>query len=437
MTFRSADEAVATVNRSGTATGVSEGATTITATVSGDPSISAVAEVIVSSTALPFGVEWTKQFGSEEFDTASALATDPEGNLIIVGITVGNLAPGEENQGREDAFVGKYAPDGELIWLRQFGTAGDDGATSVAVDASGDIIVAGYAAGPLTGENAGTSAGRQSTFIRKYSSDGTVLWTEQIDAGGNNHATGVAVDGDQYVTITGSSNASKTDPELPRGPFIRQYRPLADGSGVEEAWTRRPEREEPHVPLVAGIATDSQNNVVVVGTIWETREGGKYADSNVLLVKYTQDGEVVWQTSYDVGHDKFIDDDGERLRTHEAIEDGGRAVTVGPDDSIYVAGYMGMTNLGAFTLPKHPTYEYGGRDDLPALLTYGLTSGGGEAWRDDYGEYGYEAGSYYTVTGIALGQESSLYVIGSVAYQLGDEHHGDVDYFVRRYALPR
>lgn len=507
ITYSSASEAVATVSSSGAVTGVSEGSTTITARAADNPEVEASTEVIVASSqsgpSTQNGAEWTKQFGSEERDVALGFATDAEGNLIVVGSTRGSLVPGEENRGQDDAFVSKHAPTGELIWVQQFGTAGNDAATAVAVDVSGDIIIAGYANGPLMGEGAGTDAGRQSAFIRKYSAGGALLWTEQIHAAGGNRATGVAVDGDQYVTITGFSSASETDPELPRGPFIRQYRPLTDGSGVEEAWTRRPEREEPYTPSVAGVATDSQNNVIVVGTTWETREGREHPDSNVLLVKYSQDGEALWQTSYDVGYDKFKGDGGKRLAIHEAIEDSGLAVAVGPDGSIYAAGYMGMTNvdamylithepallkvaaedgaeewrtfpiyqptpepgeewedddafrrlsgqgaigsavavdaagnayLGAYTLPRHPTYESSGRDDLPALLTYGLTTDGEEVWRDDYGEYGYDARSY-NVAGVALGRDASLYVVGNVEYQLGDDHHGGLDYYVRRYNL--
>jgi len=95
-------------------------------------------------------------------------------------------------------------------------------------------------------------------------------------------------------------------------------------------------------------------------------------------------------------------------------------------------------------MPKHPTYEYGNRDDLPALLTYGVTPEGGEAWRDDYGEYGYEAGGY-AVQGIALGAGSDLYVTGTVSYALGElgyEPGGEgpassdtYDYYIRKYTL--
>lgn len=62
-----------------------------------------------------------------------------------------------------DVFVRRLDPDGSDVWARQFGTTGNDVGMSVAVDASGNILVTGYAHGALEGSNAG---GRDA-FVRK------------------------------------------------------------------------------------------------------------------------------------------------------------------------------------------------------------------------------------------------------------------------------
>ena len=54
-------------------------------------------------------------------------------------------------------------------WTRQFGSAGHDRATAVAVDASG-VYVAGATEGALPGQ---TSAGSIDAFLRKYDRAGT------------------------------------------------------------------------------------------------------------------------------------------------------------------------------------------------------------------------------------------------------------------------
>ena len=58
------------------------------------------------------------------------------------------------------------AVDGEILWTGQFGTDGWDRAHAVAIDASGNILVAGYVGGALPGQ---THAGDLDAFLRKYS----------------------------------------------------------------------------------------------------------------------------------------------------------------------------------------------------------------------------------------------------------------------------
>ena len=45
--------------------------------------------------------------------------------------------------GGSDAFVASISSDGQLLWSRFFGGTGDDSGIGVAVDSSGNIIIAG------------------------------------------------------------------------------------------------------------------------------------------------------------------------------------------------------------------------------------------------------------------------------------------------------
>jgi len=58
------------------------------------------------------------------------------------------------------------AVEGEIPWTRQFGTGGLDAALAVAIDADGNILVAGHVGGALPGQ---THAGDSDAFLRKYS----------------------------------------------------------------------------------------------------------------------------------------------------------------------------------------------------------------------------------------------------------------------------
>ena len=89
----------------------------------------------ITTFAATFQEEWTDQFGSVDDSNDFSHAIDSDGNVYIVGIAEGALA-GQTSAGGYDAFLKKYSSEGSEIWTRQFGTAGTDSAYSVAVAGS-------------------------------------------------------------------------------------------------------------------------------------------------------------------------------------------------------------------------------------------------------------------------------------------------------------
>jgi predicted enzyme related to lactoylglutathione lyase len=145
---------------------------------------------------------WTRQFGTAKDDFAKALAVDAEGNIVVAGTTMGNLSG--SSAGNYDSFVRKYGPKGNELWTRQFGTAKDDFAKALAVDAEGNIVVAGYTWGSLSGAYAGVS----DAFVRKYDPKGAVLWTRQFGTDSIDEATALVVDAGGNIIVMGNTRGS-------------------------------------------------------------------------------------------------------------------------------------------------------------------------------------------------------------------------------------
>ncbi len=97
---------------------------------------------------------WQQQLDSSDADEESTgIAVDAAGNVYLAGFTYGALAG--ENAGDADAWVACYSASGEFQWAQQIGTEGEDGCNAVAVDRYGNVYVAGYTDSALDGENAG------------------------------------------------------------------------------------------------------------------------------------------------------------------------------------------------------------------------------------------------------------------------------------------
>jgi len=156
-------------------------------------------------------LQWAHKFPTTgtavNFEEANGVAVDSGGSIFVTGATSGTF-PGQVAAGElQDVAILKYDPAGNLLWARQVGTAGRDTGRAVAVDAAGNVFVAGSAGGPLPLQP--PLPGR--AFLAKYDSNGARLWIRQW-GGGDDAAHAVALDAagnayvagrDQYVSPTG------------------------------------------------------------------------------------------------------------------------------------------------------------------------------------------------------------------------------------------
>ena len=84
------------------------------------------------------------QFGIGPGGVAGAigLASDGTGGFLVVGRVFGDL--GGPSAGGYDAFFARHDNQGIQLWIKQFGTAEWDAATAVTADGSGGAYVVGY-----------------------------------------------------------------------------------------------------------------------------------------------------------------------------------------------------------------------------------------------------------------------------------------------------
>ncbi|HVZ75203.1 MAG TPA: hypothetical protein VHJ20_22640 [Polyangia bacterium] len=107
---------------------------------------------------------WATQMGGPDSDYPTAIAIDAHGDVVISGITLGSVVDGVTNRGEGDVFAAKLSgADGTLLSTWQTGTTADDEATSLAIDACGDVLVGGATSGTIV--PGATSAGGEDMFI--------------------------------------------------------------------------------------------------------------------------------------------------------------------------------------------------------------------------------------------------------------------------------
>jgi hypothetical protein len=170
---------------------------------------------------------WTQQIGTSLWDESRSVAVDASGNVYISGNTQGSL--GGPNAGNYDAFLAKYDNTGNLLWSQQIGTSDNDGCMSVALDATGNAYISVTTLGSLGGPNAGV----YDAVLTKYSSAGNLLWSRQIGTSGNDGGTSVALDASGNAYFSGYTYGSLGGPNAGNGDaFLVKFVPVPEPSSL-------------------------------------------------------------------------------------------------------------------------------------------------------------------------------------------------------------
>lgn len=252
---------------------------------------------------------------------AYAIATDAVGNFYVTGTVQGaaDFDPGAgtaqlTSAGSYDAFALKLDVSGNFEWVKGVGGTSGDEAQDIAVDASGNVYIAGWFAGtadfnPGIGTDHLTASGFNDIFVLKLDVRGNFAWARIM--GGEtsrDEATSVATDAGGNAYITGSFNGTGDfDPgsatyTLTSAGFNDLFITKLDASG-NFLWAKA--MGGIAYDRINSIATDASGNVYTTGYFCATADfdpdnGVYYLNSqgscDLFILKLDASGSFVWAT---------------------------------------------------------------------------------------------------------------------------------------------
>jgi hypothetical protein len=186
-------------------------------------------------------LEWIRQFGTEDYEWAWGVDTDSQGDIYLGGYTLGNL--GGTNAGSYDAWIAKYDNQGNQLWTQQFGTPGDDEVFSLKIDSNDNIFLAGYTDDSLGAINSGS----YDAWVAKFDSNGEQAWIQQFGTPQLEQAYDIAFDNVGNLYLTGISDGSLGN--LNAGSFDAWIAKLDIASGSIEAFGNPSQTVPPKITL--------------------------------------------------------------------------------------------------------------------------------------------------------------------------------------------
>jgi hypothetical protein len=228
--------------------------------------------------------------GGTSSERNSASAADANGNIYVTGRFQGTVDfdPGAgtanltaANTGYSDIYVASYTPSGAYRWAFRMGGAGGwySEGRSIAVDASGNIVVSGSFVG-TTDFDPGTGTANligPADFVARYTPLGGYLWAFQLRGP---YFRSVAIDGNGNIVVTG---------------YFHETVDFNPGSGKASL------------------------------TPTKTSARGSYSD-DIFLAKYSSTGSYLWA-----------------FRVGSTGLDGGIDLGIDAGNNVYLTGYFGAT----------------------------------------------------------------------------------------------
>lgn len=279
-------------------------------------------------------------FGGTSYDAINDLALDRDGNVVLVGETRSVDLPSTDDAfqydyaggsafGSGDGFIARFSPDGaQLLYCSYFGGSGDETIWDLAVDAVGNLCIAGWTDSrnlPLHNPfQPAYGGGDNDVFLAKFDATLTnLVFSTYFGGADQDNSPQIAVDPAGLIYL-GGQTLSTNFPVTP-GAFQTQH--------------------------------------VIVAQIGANWDG--------FISKFSSDGSSLIYSTY-VG---------------DATGDGVLGIAADADGSAYVTGWISAAwDSGTFPLGFQPEPGYGGADAWVAKLKpdgsnfewFSYLGGGGE-----------------------------------------------------------
>lgn len=331
---------------------------------------------------------WSFSIGAAGSDGAYGITTDASGNIYVCGEFTGTVDfdPGAAVNNLSSGFTGgqifvaKYTNAGDYVWAKTVAsiTHGDNGGQDVAVDASGNVYLAGYFQGtidldpgaPVVSATSSASGGNSDMVIVKLNSSGDYQWG--FNVGGPAIVRSIDVDGSGNIVTTGElfniggTGGGDFDPGagtsmLTPSGFTDIYIASYTTAGAHR-WSYRFGSSDPGTSDTESgieVAFDSNDDVILTGLFrnsFDADPSGTTAnltsagEADIFLAKYSAAGAHVW--SFGLG---------------SSNSQRPQALALDAADNIYLAAPL----FGYFDLdPTAGVFNYTNLDPSTALLTY-------------------------------------------------------------------
>lgn len=236
-------------------------------------------------------IEWQKNLGGSEGETAKSIQPTTDGGYIVAGTSSSINGDVTGNHGSSDFWITKLNSSGGIEWQKSLGGSSEDQAQSIKQTVDNGYVVAGFSS-----SNDGDVGGNQGNYdfwIVKLSPAGALQWQKSLGGSESDTAYDISQTDDGGYLVLGTSSSIDGDVTGNHG-FAdywlvklnangnMEYQNSYGGSGFDIALKIEATTDGGHI--LVGNSSSNDGDVT-----------GHQGNGDYWIVKITQTGSLQWQ----------------------------------------------------------------------------------------------------------------------------------------------
>jgi hypothetical protein len=213
---------------------------------------------------------WKKTYGGAKVDFINRMTATPDGNYLLVGYSQ------SYGGGDFDVLLLKIDPDGNTLWLKTYGSSGNDQGMDISTTSDGNFIITGCS-------NSSSTHGALDMYLAKIDPDGGVIWEKWIGGSATEISNCVKQATDGGYIVMGMTMSYGTEGDA--------YLVKTDGDG-NVSWTQTFGGAHYDEGVYVCANTDGTYTFLVRDS------SGVNRDIDIRIIKTDASGTAIWNKVY-------------------------------------------------------------------------------------------------------------------------------------------
>ena len=238
--------------------------------------------------------EWLKSIDGNGIDYFQDMILFEDNSIAVIGTFTSTDIESLENKGSEDGFITKYDKDGNMLWQKSWGGSGWDTFNKIySTEDDGIIVIGGFQSTDIEGLVKENKYDWDQMII-KYDKDGNMLWQKSWGGSDYDHFE------ELFFLKDGSFISRARTYSKDIDGLVNEGKSYEDGVIIKYDKDGNMLWQKSLGSYARNIKFTDNESMIIVGVLYSEKGNGLISKggADAIIFKYDKDGNMLWQKSW-------------------------------------------------------------------------------------------------------------------------------------------